>query len=458
MRRFWILLVGMALAAVGITALANSASALEAEGKEWRQLYETTGRSWDQIAAVCPTDGVTPCSGPIGGNSLGGWVWGTESQVRGLMDDYWPGLSADPIAPPSTGIEGFWAGVSFLSDMRWTTYTALTYFSSEYTGGWTSTKDANGSPILGFASMSHSGTGTTASGSLGLGAGDGGASAINGVFLWRTPGLDYTPPVVTPVVTGTLGTNGWYRSNVNLTWSVTDAESAIVSTDGCEPIDLTVDTGGVSFTCTATSAGFGGPTSASVTIKRDATSPVVVCGAAPTFQLTQSNATVTATVSDALSGPLSSSVTVAVSTATSGQKAAPITGYDLAGNANQKQCPYNVVVPKCNGKLATIRGTAGNDNIVGTAGDDVIIGLTGNDTIDGGLGNDTICGGDGWDTVYGGGGADKIFGDAGNDDLNGGQGNDDLDGGADYDSIRGDDGKDRCTSGEARMSSCSVLY
>ena len=31
-----------------------------------------------------------------------------------------------------------------------------------------------------------------------------------------TPGLDYSPPVVTPNVTGTRGTNGWYRSDVNV--------------------------------------------------------------------------------------------------------------------------------------------------------------------------------------------------------------------------------------------------
>ena len=457
MRRFRTLLAGMILAVAGITPFATPASAVTAEGKEWRQLYETTGLSWDQVATVCPTDGITPCSGSVGGKNLTGWVWGTESQVRGLMDDYWPGL-ADPTAPPPTGIEGFWAGVGFLGDMRWTTYTSLTYFYQEYTGGWTASKDANGSPIGGSGSYSHAGTGTTADGSLGLGSGDGAASSVNGVFLWRTPGLDYSPPVVSPNVTGTLGTNGWYRSNVNIAWSVTDAESTIVSSTGCDPADLAVDTTGVSYTCTATSAGFGGPGSGSITVKRDATAPEVVCGATPTYLLTQPNATVTATVIDARSGPVSPSLTVAVSTANPGQWTATVTGTDRAGNTRQQQCPYNVLVPTCNGKVATIRGTAGSDTIVGTASSDVIIGLSGNDTIDGGLGNDTICGGDSLDTIRGGGGTDKIFGGAGNDDLYGGDGGDDLNGGADSDSIRGDAGYDRCTSGEIRMSSCAVLY
>ena len=457
MRRSRIFLAGIVLATGALTPFAAPASALEAEGKEWRQLYETTGLSWDQIATVCPTDGITPCSGSVGGKNLTGWVWGTESQVRGLMDDYWPGL-ADPTAPPPTGIDGFGAGAGFLGAMRWTTYLSLTYFYQEYTGGWTASKDANGLPIGGSGSYSHAGTGTTAEGSLGLGSGDGAASSVTGVFLWRTAGLDYTPPVVTPTVTGTLGTNGWYRSNVNVSWSVTDAQSAIVSTNGCDPSTLSTDVAGVSYSCTATSAGFGGPGSGSVTVKRDTAAPVVTCGAAPTYLLTQLGATVTATVTDGLSGPISPSVTVGVSTAVPGQQAAIVTGTDRAGNTRQQSCPYTVITPTCNGKVPTIIGTSASETITGTAGNDVIIGLYGNDTIDGGLGSDTICGGDSVDTIQGGPGIDKIFGDAGNDDLYGGDGADDLNGGADTDSIRGDGGKDRCTSGELRMSSCAVIY
>ena len=42
-----------------------------------------------------------------------------------------------------------------------------------------------------------------------------------------------TPPrSITPSVTGTLGNNGWYRSDVSVSWSVTDAESEITSTQG----------------------------------------------------------------------------------------------------------------------------------------------------------------------------------------------------------------------------------
>ena len=53
----------------------------------------------------------------------------------------------------------------------------------------------------------------------------------------------------------------------------------------------------------------------------------------------------------------------------------------------------------CQGRAATITGTAGADVITGTPGDDVIQAGAGNDVIDGGGGADVICGGAGTDTV-----------------------------------------------------------
>ena len=94
---------------------------------------------------------------------------------------------------------------------------------------------------------------------------------------------DATPPVITPNITGTLGTNGWYTSNVGLTWTVTDAESSISSSTGCGPSNVTADTTGETFTCSATSAG--GTASQTVTIKRDASAPN-----APTASATPPNA------------------------------------------------------------------------------------------------------------------------------------------------------------------------
>ncbi|MET0523471.1 MAG: calcium-binding protein [Nocardioides sp.] len=450
----------LALASVLVGSLVSvgapaSNAAPTVGGREWRELYETTGLSWTEIASVCPTDGATACSGTVRGRNLTGWTWATASQVRDLLDDYAPGLTtAEP--PVVSGIDGFWAGISFLAVMRWTTYTSSTYSYSESTSGWTASQDAAaGLPIGGFAAYSHQLAGTTATGSIGLGTAPDAASSVRGVWLWRPAGVDYTAPVVTPTVAGTLGNNGWYRSNVSVSWAVTDSESPITSRVGCDPSTLATDSGGTAYACTATSAG--GQGSGSVTVKRDATPPTISCGPPPTFEL-GSTSTVGAVVTDSLSGPPSASISRLVSTATVGTFSAVLTATDLAGNLASQSCGYSVVAPKCQGLTPTIRGTAGNDVIRGTAAVDVIHGFGGADRIDGLGAGDKLCGGDGVDVIQGGDGADTVDGGAGNDDISGGPAADDLNGGAGSDSIRGDDGADRCTSGEVRMSSCAVIY
>jgi len=87
------------------------------------------------------------------------------------------------------------------------------------------------------------------------------------------PVPDNTPPAIVPTVTGTLGDNGWYVGDVTLAWTITDAESAVTSTTGCEDRVFTNDLIDANFTCTATSAG--GTASRTVTINRDATPPEV---------------------------------------------------------------------------------------------------------------------------------------------------------------------------------------
>ena len=93
------------------------------------------------------------------------------------------------------------------------------------------------------------------------------------VMLNTTAPSDTTPPTIVPTVTGTLGNNGWYVDDVDVTWTVTDAESAVTTTSGCDAQFIDFDTAGVNFTCSATSAG--GSASESVTIKRDTAAPVI---------------------------------------------------------------------------------------------------------------------------------------------------------------------------------------
>ncbi|MFL5944548.1 MAG: hypothetical protein ACJ74C_03785, partial [Gaiellaceae bacterium] len=88
----------------------------------------------------------------------------------------------------------------------------------------------------------------------------------------RAPGLpdvpgDPTPPIVAPVISGTVGNAGWYTSNVTVNWSVSDPESIILSTSGCNATTLTTNTTGTQLSCTAESDG--GTTSVSKTFKLD---------------------------------------------------------------------------------------------------------------------------------------------------------------------------------------------
>jgi hypothetical protein len=88
---------------------------------------------------------------------------------------------------------------------------------------------------------------------------------------------DPTPPVITPVIFGTLGSNGWYISNVTVNWVVSDPESIILSMVGCGATTLAVDTPGTTLTCSATSDG--GESSQSKPFKLDRTPPAVTAAA-----------------------------------------------------------------------------------------------------------------------------------------------------------------------------------
>jgi hypothetical protein len=117
--------------------------------------------------------------------------------------------------------------------------------------------------------------------------------------------LDTTPPVIVPQITGTLGNNGWYRSNVTVNWSVSDPESGIASSSGCSTTTLTADTAGVTLTCSPTN-GAGLSSSVPVTIKIDKTPPTISGMPAlgctlwpPNHKLVQ---VATVTAADALSG------------------------------------------------------------------------------------------------------------------------------------------------------------
>ena len=93
------------------------------------------------------------------------------------------------------------------------------------------------------------------------------------IFVGLIP-TDKTPPVIVPHISGTPGSNGWYRNDVTVTWDLSDPESLIYSSTGCGLTKLTSETAGTTLTCTATN--FAGlSNSVQVTIKIDRTPPVI---------------------------------------------------------------------------------------------------------------------------------------------------------------------------------------
>jgi hypothetical protein len=146
---------------------------------------------------------------------------------------------------------------------------------------WTSSSNGTmTSAVVSQVTYSPTATGAISGGKVdysATGAKDGGESLTRNGFVMAAGSAvtcDTTPPVITPSVSGTLGNNGWYRSDVTVSWTVTDPQSSISSSSGCGNALLTADSSGTTYTCTATSTG--GTATNSVTIKRDATSPVSV--------------------------------------------------------------------------------------------------------------------------------------------------------------------------------------
>ena len=159
-----------------------------------------------------------------------------------------------------------------------------------------------------------------------------------------TPPSDTTAPVITPNVDGTLGTNGWYTSDVTVSWSVVDNESAISSSTGCTTTTISSDTTGTTLTCSATSAG--GTSSESVTIKRDATAPSVSLVGGPadgaSYYFGSVPAAPTCSASDATSG-LTGPCAVSGYDSAVGTHIVTASATDNAGNSNSVSASYTVL-------------------------------------------------------------------------------------------------------------------
>jgi len=109
--------------------------------------------------------------------------------------------------------------------------------------------------------------------------------------------------------------------------------------------------------------------------------------------------------------------------------------------------PAQAGAPMCDGEVATILGTPGNDVLHGTPRNDVIVALGGNDRIFAGDGDDIVCAGPGNDLVKGQRGADRLLGGSGNDKMFGNAKGDVLIGGDGRDVLWGGVGPDQIWAG-----------
>ena len=153
---------------------------------------------------------------------------------------------------------------------------------------------------------------------------------------------DETPPVVTATVTGGLGANGWYTSDVVVQWSIEETDSELFE-GPCATATQTTDVTSRVFSCFASSGG-GGITE-EVVIKRDATLPSIGIAQpqAQTYEQGQAVA-IEFSCSDATSGIASCTANQAgdLNTSTPGTFSFVVTAVDRAGNISQSSVSYSV--------------------------------------------------------------------------------------------------------------------
>jgi trimeric autotransporter adhesin len=167
---------------------------------------------------------------------------------------------------------------------------------------WTITTVAGTPGNIGFSGDGGPATSAQLSAPEGVAVDSGGNLYIadqnnNRVRVVSLPPGNNTPPFITPRVTGGLGNNGWYTSNVSVSWSVT-SQSAITSETGCATVVL-ADTTGQTITCSATNSA--GTTSRSVTIKQDTMAPTFAYSGSLTYTVDQI-VNITCSAQDPISG------------------------------------------------------------------------------------------------------------------------------------------------------------
>lgn len=147
--------------------------------------------------------------------------------------------------------------------------------------------------------------------------------------------------------------NGWYTSDVTVSWSVTDPETAITSSADCNDVTLTTDDAGASFTCTATSTG--GTSTQTVTVMRDATAPTISAATTTAPNAAgwyNTDVAVAYTCDDALSGVTACPATQTLSTEGNAVSSSAQVITDQAGNSSAVSNVVTVSIDKTAPTLA----------------------------------------------------------------------------------------------------------
>lgn len=157
---------------------------------------------------------------------------------------------------------------------------------------------------------------------------------------------DPTPPVITPHVAGTTGTGGWLTSDAVVSFDVSDLESDVTPGAGCSGTTVSADTAGTTFTCSAGSAG--GTATATVTVRRDGTAPVVTYTPSAATYGVDDVVSIGCTVSDATSGVAGNATCPgavgAAYTFAAGHHTLTYSATDNAGNIGTGTATFTIVV------------------------------------------------------------------------------------------------------------------
>jgi hypothetical protein len=188
---------------------------------------------------------------------------------------------------------------------------------------------------------------------------------------------DASAPVIVETVSGTLGDNGWYTSDVDVSFDVSDATSQVASTTGCDAVTLDQDTAGATFSCSATD-GAGNSASATVAVKRDATAPDVTftrTGAEGTNGWYRGQVVLDWTVGDALSGVAATEGCVDRTVTEDGRRSFPCSVTDAAGNVTSSEAAVDldatapVITPAVSGPTKGTEWFTGDVSVAWTVSD-----------------------------------------------------------------------------------------